>query len=178
MDKSVSKSQDLDDSSVYSLEDASQTQLSEEDYVPHIIVLLTDGASNSGPDPLLAAQQAAERGVRIYTIGFGTTRSAVMDCGNTIADNTYLSPGLESSPGSGSFGTGSDEATLRQIAKMTGGKFYSATSAAELQTVFQNLHSTLAMANQTIEVSVFFAALGVMMMSVAFVLSLIWHPLL
>ena len=43
----------------------------------HIIVLLTDGASNSGPDPLIAASQAAERGVRVYTIGFGTTKSAV-----------------------------------------------------------------------------------------------------
>ena len=41
-------------------------------YVPEIIVLLTDGASNAGPLPLDAAQQAADRGVRVYTIGFGT----------------------------------------------------------------------------------------------------------
>ena len=42
------------------------------DYAPDIIVLLTDGDSNTGPDPVAAAQQAVDRGVRIYTIGFGT----------------------------------------------------------------------------------------------------------
>src|SRR6185436_12235515 len=41
-------------------------------YAPDIIVLLTDGVSNAGPLPLEAAQQAADRGVRVYTIGFGT----------------------------------------------------------------------------------------------------------
>lgn len=177
VDKKVAKSQDLDNSSVYSPKNASSAPSPEEDYVPHIIVLLTDGASNSGPDPLLAAQQAAERGVRVYTIGFGTTKSAVMDCGNTIGDNAYISPGLET-PGSGRFGNQPDEATLKQIAQMTGGKFYSATSAAELQTVFQSLNSTIVVANQTIEVSVLFAIVGALMMIAAFILSLLWHPLL
>ena len=41
-------------------------------YAPAIIVLLTDGASNAGPEPVEAAQQAADRGMRVYTIGFGT----------------------------------------------------------------------------------------------------------
>ena len=41
-------------------------------YAPAIIVLLTDGASNAGPVPVEAAQDAAARGVRVYTIGFGT----------------------------------------------------------------------------------------------------------
>ena len=41
-------------------------------YRPDIIVLLTDGASNAGPEPLEAAKQAAARGLRVYTIGFGT----------------------------------------------------------------------------------------------------------
>ena len=41
-------------------------------YAPAIIVLLTDGASNAGPLPVEAAEQAAARGVRVYTIGFGT----------------------------------------------------------------------------------------------------------
>jgi len=177
VDRRVPKSQEIGDSSVYSLETVPVSRSDEEDYVPHIIVLLTDGASNSGPDPLLAAQQAAERGVRIFTIGFGTTKSAVMDCGTTIADNAYLSPGLET-PGSGGFGAEPDEVTLKQIAQMTGGKFYSATSAVELQTVFQSLGNYVAMTNQTIEVSVFFAAVGVLMVVTAFILSLIWHPVL
>ena len=45
-------------------------------YAPDIIVLLTDGVSNAGPLPLDAAQQAADRGVRVYTIGFGTANGA------------------------------------------------------------------------------------------------------
>ena len=53
------------------------------EYSPHIIVLLTDGASNAGPLPVSAAQQAVERGVRVYTIGFGTTNNtSPMNCGD------------------------------------------------------------------------------------------------
>ncbi|RPJ22561.1 MAG: VWA domain-containing protein [Chloroflexi bacterium] len=157
---------------------ALQPTLSGKEYVPHIIVLLTDGASNTGPPPLIAAQQAVERGVRIYTIGFGTTKNSVMDCGTSLADNTYLSPGLESYSGGGSFGTEPDEATLKQIAEMTGGKFYSATSAHELQMVFQDLHNYIALTNQTREVSVFFVALGTMLAITSLILSFLWHPLL
>ncbi len=148
-----------------------------QDYPPHIIVLLTDGASNSGPPPLLAAQQAAERGIRIYSIGFGTTDTAVMDCWSLFTENPPSSPSLESRVGSGRFGNGPDEATLRQIAEMTGGEFYAATSADELQSVFQNLHAYIAMTNKTIEVSAYFAALGAMMAVAAFILSSLWHPL-
>jgi hypothetical protein len=61
---------------------------------------------------------------------------------------------------------------------MTGGEFYSATSALELQAVFQDLHSFVAEANKTIEVSVYFAAAGALMAMVAFILSTLWHPLL
>ena len=53
-------------------------------YAPDIIVLLTDGVSNAGPLPLDAAQQAADRGVRVYTIGFGTADgSSFPPCGRS-----------------------------------------------------------------------------------------------
>lgn len=177
VDPRVAKSVAVDRSATYRPGDLPQLKTAEEDYSPHIIVLLTDGASNSGPDPLIAAGQAAERGVRVYTIGFGTTRSAVMNCSTALADETYPSPGLEP-PGSGSFGAGPDEITLRQIARMTGGKFYSATSAGELQTVFQDLNRSVATSNQTVETSVVFAAFSALLVMAAFVLSLFWHPLL
>lgn len=177
VDESVPKSQPIEESATYSAQHSMPVETPGEGYVPHIIVLLTDGASNSGPHPLLAAQQAVERGVRIYTIGFGTTKSAVMDCGTTLADETYLSPGLET-PGSGGFGAEPDEVTLKQIAKMTGGEFYSATSASELQLVFQDLHEFVAASNQTIEISVLFTALGLLLAAAACVLSWLWHPLL
>jgi Ca-activated chloride channel family protein len=147
-------------------------------YVPHIIVLLTDGASNTGPSPLTAAQKAAQRGVRIYSIGFGTTNSAIMDCWNTSGSEALSSPGLPSQAGDGSSGNAPDETTLKEISKITGGKFYSATSAGELQTVFQDLHRTIAVSNKTVEVSVFFAALGIALAMLALFLSILWHPLL
>ena len=177
VDSRVLKSQAIDESISYIPPLSSPPPFSERHYVPHIIVLLTDGASNSGPAPLLAAQQAVERGVRVYTIGFGTTKTAVMDCGTTIADNTYISPGLETA-GTGGFGSEPDEATLRQIAQMTGGKFYAATSATELQLVFQDLHDFVAQSNQTVEISVGFAAFAAITIIIAFIVSLLWHPLI
>jgi Ca-activated chloride channel family protein len=138
---------------------------------------LTDGASNTGPPPLSAAQQAAERRVRIYTIGFGTTQNAIMDCWSNFDDEPFGSPGSEPQPG-GNFGSEPDEATLKQIAAMTGGKFYSATSATELLLVFQDLRKYVAATNKMIEVSVFFAAIAAVLSLAALILSLLWHPLL
>ena len=178
VDGRIAPSEEISMLATFSPNRLSQPSSSPEEYVPHIIVLLTDGASNSGPHPLLAAHQAEERGVRIYTIGFGTRKNSVMDCGTTLADNTYISPGLESYSSGGSFGTEPDEATLKQIAEMTGGKFYAAASAAELQSVFQNLGSYIAPTNQTMEVSVYFAGMGAILLIAALLLSLRWHPLL
>ena len=178
VDKRVKPSEEIDLQPGLSVEQPSSAKYPKRDYLPHIIVLLTDGASNSGPPPLVAAQQARERGIRIYSIGFGTTRTAIMDCWTPFPDHPPGSPQVESRVGSGSFGSGTDETTLKQIAEMTGGEFYSATSAEELQGVFQSLHSYIAMTNQTIEVSAYFAALGAVMAVAALVLSALWHPLL
>ena len=101
-----------------------------------------------------------------------------MDCWSDLSQAVLDSPDLEEQPGGERFGSEPDEATLKQIAKMTGGKFYSATSAGELQMVFQNLHHYLAVTNRTIEVSVVFAAFGAIMAIVGWVLSVFWHPLL
>src|SRR5262249_56326845 len=49
-------------------------------FVPDAIVVLTDGANTQGVDPVTAAQQAAARHVRVYTIGFGTTTPAPFVC--------------------------------------------------------------------------------------------------
>ncbi|HJR82102.1 MAG TPA: VWA domain-containing protein [Anaerolineales bacterium] len=177
VDQRVAPSEEIDLLSAASPEQPFPSKPLKAHYVPHIIVLLTDGASNTGPSPLMAAQQAAERGVRIYSIGFGTTRAAVMDCWNLAPVESPSSP-VESKVGSGRFGNGPDETTLKQIAEITGGEFYSATSALELQAVFQELHNFIAETNKTIEVSVFFAAVGAMIALIAFLLATLWHPLL
>jgi Ca-activated chloride channel family protein len=152
------------------------------EHAPHIIVLLTDGSSNAGPSPFLAANQAVSRGIRVYTIGFGTlNNSSPMDCGFSIDDPFGSQNFGGGAPffggGGGGFRRELDEDTLRQIADMTGGTYYAATSAGELQNVFQNLPSYLVVSRETIEISAFFTALAVLLIIIALILSLLWHPL-
>jgi Ca-activated chloride channel family protein len=146
-------------------------------YVPHIIVLLSDGSSNSGPDPVLAAEQAAKRGVRIYTIGFGASGDGSINCDIRAAGDQSLSGG-DSMEYYKSFDMSPDQATLKQIASMTGGKFYAASNVAELQDVFRGLQKYLALTTERMEVSADFIALAVLLAVAAFIMSLLWHPLL
>jgi Ca-activated chloride channel family protein len=154
----------------------------EGEYVPHIIVLLTDGASNAGPFPLTAAQQAADRRVRVYTIGFGTlNNTSPMNCGDFQEfDQFGGGQGFGfGSPfaGGGGFRRELDEETLKQIADMTGGSYYAATSAGELQNVFQNLPTYLVTTRETIEISAFFTTIAALLLMAAIILSFFWHPL-
>jgi Ca-activated chloride channel family protein len=151
-------------------------------YAPDIIVLLTDGASNVGPLPVDAAQQAVDRGVRIYTIGFGTPNGSMMICDQDFLGGDPFFGGGGSQFGfnsgfGGGFRRGIDEDTLKQVAAMTGGEYYTAESASELHNVFQNLPTYLITKHETSEVSVGFAAIGVFLAGLAILLSLIWHPL-
>jgi Ca-activated chloride channel family protein len=145
--------------------------------VPHIIVLLTDGSSNAGPPPMLAAQQAVERGIRVYTIGFGTTRNnSIMDCGDQFQENDFFGGG-GLGPGGGGFRREVDETTLRQIADATGGAYYAASSVGELESVFQDLPTYLVTTRETMEISAFFTAFAALAIILAMLLSLLWHPI-
>ena len=146
-----------------------------EEYAPSIIVLLTDGASNQGPQPLEAAQQAVDQGVRVYTIGFGTAEGGQMDCSG------FFVGGGDPFRGGGGFGgsfrRGIDEETLIEISEMTGGDYYSAESAGELQEVFRNLPTYLITRHETVEISVLFAGIGALLAALAVGLSMMWQPL-
>ncbi len=162
-------------------------------YAPDIIVLLTDGVSNTGPDPLIAAQQAADRGVRVYTIGFGTANGAEFpscpsqylgsepfggfSVGNGTQFQGYGQFGGGFGGGSGGFRRGIDEATLKKIAAMTGGTYYPASSANELQDVFKSLPTYLITRHEVSEVSFLYAGIGAALAALAIGLSLLWHPL-
>ena len=154
-------------------------------YAPDIIVLLTDGASNSGPLPVEAAQQAADRGVRVYTIGFGTERGSEMICPAQLGGNEVFDGGFGGGGGGlfggggfgGGFRRGIDEETLREVAAMTGGEYYAASSAAELQSVFKGLPTYLITEHKVTEISVAFTALGAFLAAAAIGLSLLWQPL-
>jgi Ca-activated chloride channel family protein len=155
-------------------------------YVPDIIVLLTDGVNNTGPLPLDAAQQAEDRGVRVYTIGFGTPNGSEFAMCQSDSEYGFSGGGFGGGfgfggggfgGGFGGFQRGIDDATLKQVAAMTGGAYYSASSAGELQNVFKSLPTYLIMKHETTEISVFFTAFGAVLAALAIVLALLWHPL-
>lgn len=137
----------------------------EGEYQADIIVLLTDGVTTTGPHPLDAAQQAADRGIRVYTIGFGTKTGSMGEGYNYFG-------------GFGGFRRrGIDEETLKRIAEMTGGEYYTANSAGELQKVFDSLPTFLVTRQETVEISVFFAAISALLIASAVLLAQLWRPL-
>ncbi len=152
-------------------------------YAPAIIVVLTDGASNRGPLPADAAQQAADRGIRVYTIGYGTANGGAMDCGIQYGSTDPFagSSGMFMEPnfggGGGRFRRGIDEETLIEVADITGGEYYSAESAEQLHAVFEALPLSLIMRHEVTEISVAFAALGALLATLAVALSMWWNPL-
>ena len=143
-------------------------------YAPAIIVLLTDGVSTTGPMPVEAAQQAVERGIRVYTIGFGTETGEAPPPG---AQGSFGDP-WGGGGGGGWFRRGIDEDVLREVASLTGGRYYAASSASELQNVFASLPTNLVTREEKLEISVIFAALGALLAAAALALSLLWNPLL
>jgi len=149
-------------------------------YAPDIIVVLTDGVSNAGPEPIEAAQQAANRGVRVYTIGFGTANpdDDPRRCPQSLVGNEpFTGFGGGFGGGGGGFRRGIDEETLKSVADMTGGKYYSAESADELDTVLEDLPTYLILKHEVIEVTVVFAAVGLILAAIALFLAQAWRPL-
>jgi Ca-activated chloride channel family protein len=138
-------------------------------FAAEIIVLLTDGVTTTGIDPEAAAQQAAERGVRVYTIGFGTANGGAMSCGG---GGGFGGGGFGGGGFGGGFRRGIDEAALEQIAEITDGAYYAASSAGELQSVFERLPLTFTLQSEQTEISAGFAAVGLLLAAAAVGLAL------
>jgi Ca-activated chloride channel homolog len=150
------------------------------DYVPDIVVLLTDGANTRGIDPMQAAQVAAERRVRVYTIGFGTTNPTSMVCTRDQLGADVFNEGSFSGgggPPAGGFRQFLviDEPTLMKVADITGGKFYKAEDADQLRGVFQQLPNQVELQTEQREISVWFAIIGAVLALTALGLSLLWN---
>lgn len=136
-------------------------------FVPDVVVLLTDGANSNGIDPLIAAQRAADRGVRIFTIGFGTDQLSEMICSNSQlgALSNAFPPGLN--PAQGGLSQSEleelrpflllDEPTLQEMSSITGGEFFRAEDAEQLSEAFGNLPAQVILQQQPVEVSSWFA---------------------
>jgi Ca-activated chloride channel family protein len=159
-------------------------------YAAAIIVLLTDGASNAGPEPVDAAAQAAARGLRVYTIGFGTADPGARNprCGAQFIGGEppgSFDPGGGGFGGVGGFGGFGgqgfqreiDEETLIAVAEETGGTYYPAESAAELNQVLQNLPTNSIFRHEVTELSFAFVALGALLATLAVFLGQAWRPL-
>lgn len=156
------------------------TPVPEGAYAPAIIVVLTDGVSTTGPEPVDAAQQAVDRGVRVFTIGFGTETGGPIP--NTGGDRGFGGGGGGGGGGGdpqfgGWFRRGIDEDTLKQVATLTGGEYFAAESAGELDRVLANLPTSLITRAELMEISVFFAAAAAVLAAAAIILSMLWHPL-
>ncbi|HXX60850.1 MAG TPA: VWA domain-containing protein [Candidatus Sulfotelmatobacter sp.] len=121
-----------------------------------LIVLLTDGENNEAPDPQTAAQSAADRGVRIDTVGIGTAAGADVKL-DGVTEHTAL-----------------DEVTLQQVAQVTGGTYFTAADAATLSSVYAGLHPAIAVQPQPLEITALVAGLGLLCLMVGGAASLVW----
>lgn len=163
--------------------EARETEPEEEVYQPDIIVLLTDGANSQGPHPLEAAQQAADRRLRVYTIGFGTTEPGEMVCTQQQLGTDGFDGGFSGGFSGGGFGGGGnfrrflviDEPTLQAMADMTGGAYFRAENADQLLDVFLNLPAHIVLQKENVEISALFSTLGAIFAAVAIALSLSWN---
>jgi Ca-activated chloride channel family protein len=120
------------------------------------IILLTDGQRTTGPDPMEAAKMAAERGVRIYTVGIGTKNGEII--------------GFEG----WSMRVRLDEETLKNIALLTRAEYFYAGTAADLKKVYEGLSSKLVVEKKETEITALFAAVGALLAVVAACLSVWW----
>ena len=125
-------------------------------YASAVIVLLTDGQRTAGPDSLEAARLAADRGVRIYTVGVGTPQGAIV--------------GIEG----WSMHVRLDEETLKSIADLTRGEYFYAGSAPDLNQIYRHLTSRFVLETKKTEVGALFTAAAGLLVLAAAGLSLFW----
>lgn len=126
-------------------------------YTAGAVILLSDGRRTVGPDPSEVAKWAASKGVRVYTVAFGTPNGFI--------------PGLEGY----SFYAKVDEEALQDVAATTGGEFFRATNASELASIYQHLSSKFTLERRDTEVTALFAAVAFVLGLLALGLSMRWY---
>jgi Ca-activated chloride channel homolog len=125
-------------------------------YSSAVIVLLTDGENNESPNPLDAAQTAADRGVRVYTVGIGSAAGTTLHLdGFTV--HTKL-----------------DETMLQRISQLSDGAYYSADNTQDLRTIYENLNPQLVIKPEKTELTAIFAGASILVFLIGGVFSLAW----
>ena len=125
-------------------------------YESAAIILLTDGQTTVGPDPIESARIAADRGVRVYTVGIGTAN------GETIGAEGW------------SMRVRLDEEALKTIANLTRGEYFYAGTATDLQKIYKSLNTKLFFEQRETEVTALFAAAAAALALVSGMLSMLW----
>jgi Ca-activated chloride channel homolog len=120
------------------------------------IVLLTDGENNMNPDPLTAAQYAADRSVPIHTIAIGSVEGVNLTV-NGFTVHTKV-----------------DEATLQQISEITHGLYFNAETDEDLRAIYKSIEPQFRISDEETEVTAVFAGLGILILLVGGMLSLLW----
>jgi Ca-activated chloride channel family protein len=126
------------------------------EYKSGLIILLTDGRRTVGPDPTKVAMRVADRGVRAFTVGFGTVGGGAVEIEGW---RMYLKL---------------DDEALKKVAQTTGGEYFQATSEESLKDVYELLTNKLVMEGQHTEVTAFFSAGAALLTILALLLSFIW----
>jgi Ca-activated chloride channel family protein len=125
-------------------------------YPSSVIVLFTDGENNQEPDPAMAAEVAADLGVRVYTVGVGTPAGADIEVeGMTIHSSL-------------------DEGLLQFISFETGGVYYNAGNQEDLDRIYSDLEPKLSIKPEEMEMTSIFAGLGMIVFLLGGMLSLLW----
>jgi len=146
-------------------------------YQPDTIVVLTDGSNTTGVDPATAAEQAAARHLRVFTIGFGTTQPAQMVCtADQINGDSFFGQG--GGPGfGGRAGRNSeiDEEALTQVADVTGARYFRAQDADQLTDVLSDLPREIGLHREKVEITAWFVLAGVLAAFTGVGLSMWWN---
>jgi Ca-activated chloride channel family protein len=125
-------------------------------YQSAAIILLTDGQTTTGPDPIEAARMAADRGVRVYTVGIGTTSGEIIG-----AEGWSMRVRL-------------DEESLKTIANVTRGEYFYAGNDVDLQKIYKNLNATLFFGQKENKETAQYAAAAAVLALLSAALSLLW----
>ncbi|NDP43361.1 MAG: VWA domain-containing protein [Aromatoleum sp.] len=125
-------------------------------YSSATIILLTDGQTTTGPDPIESARMAADRGVRVYTVGIGTT------AGETIGSEGW------------SMRVRLDEESLKTIATLTHAEYFYAGTAPDLQKIYENLKTRIFFEQKESEITALFAAAAAVFAFLSVMLSMLW----
>ena len=123
---------------------------------PAVIVLLTDGENTDPPDPLDAAQMAIERGVRVHTIGLGTSEGTVVEI-----DGFNLFTSL-------------NEPVLQEVALLAEGEYFKIEELDDAPPVYEELETEFVVESREIEVTSILGAVSMLLLLVGGGLSLLW----